>query len=235
MSNYNTRKTKTVLEGVKYGELTTLRRTNKRKNGMVLWECECSCGVTHLVAASNLKSGRIKSCGCLVANRTKVDKQKFGRLKPVERIKRKGSQRNYWRCICECGKETVVSTSNLNSGHIKSCGCLRGELVTGENSRFYNPELTDEERLLSNRYVSKDKNIYKWRNSIYEKNDYTCQRCFQRGGELNAHHLDGWNWCKEKRFDIDNGITLCVKCHKDFHKEYGQKGNTKEQFLSFIK
>lgn len=233
--NYNTRKTETVLKGVKYGELTTVRRTDKRKNGRVLWECKCSCGKAHLVAASNLKSGRVKSCGCLIANRTKVNEKKFGRLKPIEMVKREGSQRNFWRCICDCGEETVVSTSNLNKGHTKSCGCLRDEAVTGEGSRFYNPDLTDEERLLNNRYESASKNIYKWRKLIYEKNDYTCQNCSKRGGDLNAHHLDGWHWCKEKRFDVENGATLCVSCHRAFHAEYGIKDNTKQQFLAFLK
>lgn len=38
------------------------------------------------------------------------------------------------------------------------------------------------------------------------------------------------------RVDVDNGITLCAgkgSCHNEFHKKYGQKNNTKEQFLQF--
>ena len=50
---------------------------------------------------------------------------------------------------------------------------------------------------------------------------------------LNAHHLDGWNWCKDKRFKTSNGITLCEDCHVEFHKEYGYGNNTKEQFQEF--
>jgi hypothetical protein len=34
----------------------------------------------------------------------------------------------YWRCKCECGNETVVSSGNLKSGGVKSCGCLVGEI-----------------------------------------------------------------------------------------------------------
>ena len=29
-----------------------------------------------------------------------------------------------WRCVCKCGKETIVLGSNLKGGHVKSCGCL---------------------------------------------------------------------------------------------------------------
>ena len=48
------------------------------------------------------------------------------------------------------------------------------------------------------------------------------------------HHLDSYNWCKEKRVDDTNGITLCENCHKNFHNIYGRGDNTKEQFEEWI-
>lgn len=36
----------------------------------------------------------------------------------------------YWKCLCDCGAETIVSTSHLTTGHTASCGrcCIsRGE------------------------------------------------------------------------------------------------------------
>jgi hypothetical protein len=43
-----------------------------------------------------------------------------------------------WRCICDCGKETIVITNSLLHGRTKSCGCYSRELVkermTGENN-----------------------------------------------------------------------------------------------------
>lgn len=32
-----------------------------------------------------------------------------------------------WKCKCDCGKETIVSQTNLQNGHTKSCGCLQTE------------------------------------------------------------------------------------------------------------
>ena len=29
-----------------------------------------------------------------------------------------------WQCLCECGEIAVVSSGNLNTGGVKSCGCL---------------------------------------------------------------------------------------------------------------
>lgn len=31
----------------------------------------------------------------------------------------------YWKCLCRCGKETVVKGASLRNGNTKSCGCLR--------------------------------------------------------------------------------------------------------------
>lgn len=37
------------------------------------------------------------------------------------------AQRNpiYWECVCDCGNTTLVRTSNLTGGKVKSCGCLQ--------------------------------------------------------------------------------------------------------------
>ena len=34
-----------------------------------------------------------------------------------------------WRCKCDCGKETVVRQTNLQSGKTKSCGCLQKKQI----------------------------------------------------------------------------------------------------------
>lgn len=35
-----------------------------------------------------------------------------------------------WRCVCDCGNETLVGSRNLVSGHTRSCGCLSRELAS---------------------------------------------------------------------------------------------------------
>ena len=74
-----------------------------------------------------------------------------------------------------------------------------------------------------------------WRKSVYERDKYICQCCgYDKGGKLNAHHLDAYSWCKDKRTDVNNGITLCEDCHKEFHSIYTYFNNTKEQFEEFL-
>ena len=51
--------------------------------------------------------------------------QRFGRLTAIERVNANAQGNAQWRCICDCGKETVVPIYSLEKGITKSCGCLR--------------------------------------------------------------------------------------------------------------
>jgi len=73
-----------------------------------------------------------------------------------------------------------------------------------------------------------------WRNSVFSRDSWTCQKYGIKGGKLTAHHIKNFSQFPELRFAIDNGITLSEKAHKEFHKKYGVKNNTKEQMDKFL-
>lgn len=73
-----------------------------------------------------------------------------------------------------------------------------------------------------------------WREAIFIKDNWICQRCKISGGHLHPHHIFNFASYFDLRFDISNGITLCKKCHDEFHKKYGYKNNTKEQIIEFL-
>jgi 5-methylcytosine-specific restriction endonuclease McrA len=70
-----------------------------------------------------------------------------------------------------------------------------------------------------------------WVDSIFERDNFTCKNCNIRGGDMNAHHIKEFskiikdNNIKtigeaencEELWDLDNGVTLCLKCHRQEH------------------
>jgi len=48
-----------------------------------------------------------------------------------------------------------------------------------------------------------------------------------------SDHLDGWNWCVERRFELSNLVCLCHSCHSGFHKKYNNRDNTRQQYEEY--
>lgn len=112
------------LTGQRFGRLVCLEPSSERdKQGGTQWRCKCDCGRECLAATHQLLCGYKKSCGCLSHPPLKdfVGKR-FGMLTVLEYAgKRDGMHR--WRCLCDCGRESVVGQTLLQSGKTKSCGC----------------------------------------------------------------------------------------------------------------
>lgn len=131
--------------------------------------------------------------------------------------------------IAICGQKKKIKFQKFMAGQGRYCNkCARPK---GENHHNYNSSLTDEERIESRDLFE----VIKWRRDVFARDDYRCQKCYDdKGGNLNAHHINGYNIDVENRFNINNGITLCGKCHNDFHKQYGFGNNTESQFKQWF-
>lgn len=217
----------------KFGRLKPIRYLENKK-----YECLCDCGNIIIVNGALLRKGHTKSCGCLTKDKTNLVGLRFDRLLVIEKIIKNNKAR--LKCVCDCGKIIETCPNRLVNKKTRSCGCLarelsiqRGKLLKKEKHPCWNHELSKEERECSqNRSLNPE--LKQWRNAVYRKDKFTCNICKDnRGKNLNAHHLFAWNKYKNLRFDINNGITLCNKCHTKFHKLYGSGNNTLEQFLEF--
>lgn len=51
--------------------------------------------------------------------------QTFNNLTVIRKADEQDGQKTLWVCRCICGTETKASTTELKSGHKKSCGCRK--------------------------------------------------------------------------------------------------------------
>lgn len=58
----------------------------------------------------------------------------FGRLTVISLKSHPPRRHKRWNCLCECGETTVVHHGALTSGHTRSCGCLRVEVTTANET-----------------------------------------------------------------------------------------------------
>jgi hypothetical protein len=126
-----------------------------------------------------------------------------------------------------CGHVYEVSPSHF----LKNRRCPNCRYKSGPEHFSYNPNIPDEERE-KGRFLHREK-LKVWRTDVFSRDNFTCQLCYKKGSTLHAHHLNGYHWDKNNRFNKDNGITLCKTCHRAFHCKYGMRNNTKEQFEAF--
>lgn len=106
---------------------------------------------------------------------------------------------------------------------------------TGKRNGMWNPRLSEEERQL-NREKGRNMDgysVFRWK--VYERDDYTCQKCGDdTGGNLVVHHIDSYKEHIDKRVDENNGITFCESCHKEYHKYYGISGANRKDFNEYL-
>lgn len=56
-----------------------------------------------------------------------------------------------------------------------------------------------------------------WRKNVLERDGYYCQVCHGKEKVMHVHHIRPFSKYPESRYDPDNGMTLCPKCHLDIH------------------
>jgi hypothetical protein len=74
-----------------------------------------------------------------------------------------------------------------------------------------------------NRAIRSSKQHKEWSKSVLEHDNYTCQACRKRGGDLHANHILDFSKYPKFRFLKENGIALCHKCHYTTYKFHGNQ------------
>lgn len=139
------------LIGMKFGKIIIDCKTDKRaSNGTIIWSGVCECGNRCESSSADLLRGRYTSCGCDKYSSMILDlsNMRFGHLVAMEPCGYNNNRKKrLWKCKCDCGNETVVTTSDLTSGNTMSCGCQNlshGEFYVqkylDDNNIYYIPQ-----------------------------------------------------------------------------------------------
>lgn len=203
-------------------------------NNKTKMKYRCSCGNISYATFGNIQDGhRCNICGTLSsANKQKNNYSniyeeflKYNYLLLSKEYKNAHQKLQYQ---CPKGHIGEMTYSHFYSG--RRCPICYWENNKGENHPNWKMDKTDEERLIGRATPEN----WEWRHNVYCRDSFICQICgTNMSGVFNAHHLYNWADYPELRYDINNGVTLCENCHTLFHKEYGWKNNTPEQFFEF--
>ena len=117
------------LVGQRFGYLVVIGRAENNNRGNTQWLCQCDCGKKKVVLGYDLTHGRTTTCGCKANmkgkesyNRKNLVGLKFGTLSVISVSKIENGSISY-NCKCDCGKELVVTASNLRKGQLTHNDC----------------------------------------------------------------------------------------------------------------
>lgn len=114
------------LTGKKYNHLTILQELG---GGKIL--CRCDCGNEKVFDKYNVTGGNTKSCGCLRKIKNDYTGKKFNNLTIIKEL-----ENNKVLCHCDCGNEKILNKYDVTSGNIKSCGCLKNQIIDYTGKKF---------------------------------------------------------------------------------------------------
>ena len=150
-------------------------------------------------------------CGCAFDSLSRNSKQKYcsqscagKNNKNKGRFKSGGTSWNSGLTVSGMSGKTV-SKETKEKMRISSCG---------ENATNWKGGVSTENELARKSWEYKE-----WRALVFERDNYTCVKCGARSRKgarviLHADHIKPFAVFKNLRFDVNNGRTLCVGCHK---------------------
>jgi len=133
-------------------------------------------------------------------------------------------------CSQECTHRAYRGGKDCQRKKCPECG-TGFETVPSQDHTFCSPRCANNHRdagrtTLNQKYRDAER-ARGWRETVFERDEYTCQLCSERGGDLHAHHktpvatilveAESLEEAKNHRLFADsaNGVTVCESCHRN--------------------
>lgn len=125
----------------RFGKLTVIEETQKRKNKSIVWKCKCDCGNIIEASTKELRSDGLISCAVCGKTRNpqfnikeNIIGKKFGHLTVLEKTTNSSSEGHLYKCQCDCPAHTIVlrSKKSLDRNINCSCGCAKLKYQIGD-------------------------------------------------------------------------------------------------------
>jgi len=223
------------LIGEKFGDLIVIKFGKKSSSGVNMWVCKCVCGKETIVRSSDLRSGKTRSCGCLRGRKSPSQNligRRYSKLLVIE-YSHKKSNRHFWKCLCDCGEESICATATLNSGRATRCfRCGR---------KYSEPGSSGLTILIKQYKWDAQRRGYEWELEREFVKDVTKKNCFYCGdspsqliktnttdnhGDYLYNGIDRFD--NTRGYIKDNCIPCCGRCN------YWKSNFTSVDFLTHI-
>lgn len=176
------------------------------------------------------KDGSYIKHNCLVCNKEFTNHSNATKYCSRDCYHRSRRIEKYSKCLV-CGKDILQRLPSGSSYRKKYCDRKCSAKRTGKTAKKsieWRQKMSEankrriregrhswyiDGRTPVNKALRKSIDFKVWREAVFSRDNWTCQECNERGGELHPHHIKPFSTHPELRFDVNNGQTLCRKCH----------------------
>ena len=225
------------LTGKIFGRLTAIEPIYE--NNIRKWKCACICGNVIIVSTSQLNAGNKSSCGCIHEDyKTSLINKRYGNLIVIAFEGYGITSRPLWLCRCDCGKDVVVSSKNLNRKSTTHCGCKRKENISKAVRKEYG-ESTKHSLILAYKGNARAKNlIFELTDNkcieLFEDNCYYCGKppsnIINRKNMYGEYTYNGIDRLDSKLGYVEGNVVTCCQCCNYMKNKY-----TEKEFLDIIR
>lgn len=208
------------LTGKIYDRLTVIEYAGNPKPKIYFWKCLCICGNETLVRGGSLKSGQVRSCGCLRID--DIAGKVYGRLTVVKYAYTKEHGEVFWYCLCSCGNEKIIAGRSIKRGLTVSCGCYKREQTSKAST---GDGLSSARKVYNSNYRGAIKRGYKFSitfEQFLEITKLNCTYCNRPPSKkyTSAKCTNSFTYNGIDRFDntmgyiLENCVPSCFVCNR---------------------